>query len=341
MHVERADQVADPLPAVVGRAVPLGPAAPGPAAAVPGAEALRPLLVEADHDPVFGLLAVEREDPRRLRLVVGVGALLPAPGPLQRDPVAGEDPAQVRGRDLQPLPDAGSGTAWAGSSACRAPRACRDGRRRPRRSAASSSVEIRRGRPPPKRGRSESHPCWLNSWITLRTCDSSVSSIRAICRRAHQRVRRQQDQRPLPRRRHASTSSTTASTAAPHAAPTHEQTPPADASTPPQVGCVPIRHQHAEVPPRFRSNVPRRRTRCWSRRSCAAWPRSARPCSPRPGRRSCRRAASSLPPFACASVDVGEAVLVAVAGAGAAVPVLGRPPAGTRRRGCPAGGSAG
>ena len=105
MHVERADQVADPLPAVVGGTVPLGPAAAGPAAPVPGAEALRPLLVEADHDTVFGLLAVELEDARRLRLVVGIGALLPAPRPLQRDPVAGEDPPQVRRRDLDPLLD--------------------------------------------------------------------------------------------------------------------------------------------------------------------------------------------------------------------------------------------
>ena len=79
VDVERADQVADPVPAVVGRAVTLGAPAPGPAAAVTGAEALRPLLVEADHDTVFGLLTVEREQPRRLRLVVGIRALFPAP----------------------------------------------------------------------------------------------------------------------------------------------------------------------------------------------------------------------------------------------------------------------
>ena len=104
MDVERADEVADPVPAVVGGAVALGPAAARPATAVPRAEALRPLLVEADHHAVFGLLAVEREDARRLRLVVGVGALLPAPCPLQRDPVAGKDPAQLRRRDLDSLP---------------------------------------------------------------------------------------------------------------------------------------------------------------------------------------------------------------------------------------------
>ena len=104
VHVERADQVADSLAAVESRAVPLGTAAPRPAAPVLGAEALRPLLVEADHHTTARLLAVEGEDPRRLLLVVGVGALFPAARPLQRDPVAGEDPAQMGGRDLDPAP---------------------------------------------------------------------------------------------------------------------------------------------------------------------------------------------------------------------------------------------
>src|SRR5204863_9642470 len=103
VHVERADQVADSLAARVGGAVALGTAATGPAAAVLGAEALRPFLIEADHDPVSRLFPVEGEHPRRLLRVVGIGALLPAPRPLQRDPVAGEDPAQVRGRDLDLL----------------------------------------------------------------------------------------------------------------------------------------------------------------------------------------------------------------------------------------------
>src|SRR5581483_5956017 len=62
VDVERADQVADPLPAGVGGAVALGVAAPRPAAPVAGAEALRPLLVEADHDAVCRLFAVEGED---------------------------------------------------------------------------------------------------------------------------------------------------------------------------------------------------------------------------------------------------------------------------------------
>ncbi len=37
-----------------------------------------------------------------------------------------------------------------------------------------------RDRPPPKREPNDSKRCRLNSWITLRTCDSSVSSMRAI-----------------------------------------------------------------------------------------------------------------------------------------------------------------
>src|SRR5437867_2764112 len=88
------DQVADPLPAVEGCAVPPGPAARRPAAAVPGAETLRAFLVEADHDAVPRLLAVQSEDPRCLGRVVGIGALLPASRALQRDSVASEDPAQ-------------------------------------------------------------------------------------------------------------------------------------------------------------------------------------------------------------------------------------------------------
>jgi hypothetical protein len=47
VHIECADQVADPLPAVVGRTVTLRPSRPGPAAAVTGAETFRPFLVES------------------------------------------------------------------------------------------------------------------------------------------------------------------------------------------------------------------------------------------------------------------------------------------------------
>src|SRR5262249_56299985 len=80
VDVERADQVADTVAAVEGGAVALGTAAARPAAAVAGAEALRALLVKADHDTVVGLLTMQGEDPGRLLGVVGVGALLPAAG---------------------------------------------------------------------------------------------------------------------------------------------------------------------------------------------------------------------------------------------------------------------
>src|SRR5205814_10634613 len=76
VHAERTDEVADPLPARVGRTMPLGAAAVSPAASMTGAETLRPLLVEADHDAVSRLLPVEGEHPCRLRGVVAVGALL-------------------------------------------------------------------------------------------------------------------------------------------------------------------------------------------------------------------------------------------------------------------------
>ena len=130
---------------------------------------------------------------------------------------------------------------------------------------ASSSVEIRRGRPPPKRGRNESHPCRLKSWITLRTCDSSREQHPRDLWRAHQRVRRQAGSSPA-------------------------------ASSPPRFDCLDNRFNRCpssgansrtntsggrihtsstrirpdstptpEVPPRFQSNVPRRRTSRLSR----------------------------------------------------------------------------
>src|SRR5205814_5054790 len=61
VHVERADQVAHTVAAAVGGAVPLGPAAARPAAALVGAEADRPHLVEADHDTALGRAAVGLE----------------------------------------------------------------------------------------------------------------------------------------------------------------------------------------------------------------------------------------------------------------------------------------
>jgi hypothetical protein len=54
VHVERADQVADPLPAAVGGAVALGPAAASPAAAVLGLQALRPFSSKLITTPFTG-----------------------------------------------------------------------------------------------------------------------------------------------------------------------------------------------------------------------------------------------------------------------------------------------
>jgi hypothetical protein len=104
VNVEGSDQVADAVAAVVGRPVPLGTTLPRPTSAMLGAQALGALLVEADHDAVFGLLPVQSQDPRRLRLVVAIRALLPAASALQRDAVAGKNPAKLGGRDGQSLP---------------------------------------------------------------------------------------------------------------------------------------------------------------------------------------------------------------------------------------------
>jgi hypothetical protein len=76
-----------------------------------------------------------------------------------------------------------AGRQSANPSICRqvlCPTAGRRSLERCRTPRCSSSVEIRRERPPRKRGRNESHPCRLNSWITFRTCDSSVNNIPAI-----------------------------------------------------------------------------------------------------------------------------------------------------------------
>ena len=54
MDVECRDEVSDPLAAVVGGAEPFGPATASPAASVARAQALGSLLVEADHNTVFG-----------------------------------------------------------------------------------------------------------------------------------------------------------------------------------------------------------------------------------------------------------------------------------------------
>jgi hypothetical protein len=181
VDVERAEAVADAVAAVEGRAVALGAAPPGPARAVPGAQRDRPHLIERDHRPALG------------RPLVELTAHAP-PWPRSRGPA---------------MP---SRSGCAGTKDRPARAAARDGRARSRRSplaqiggqlrkpaarewlpqsvgtgTATATIRlrcaavIRRGRPPPNLGRSDSNRRSLNSWITLRTCDSSVCHIEAIC----------------------------------------------------------------------------------------------------------------------------------------------------------------
>ena len=279
VDVERADQVADPLPTVERRAVPLGPAVACPTAPVFGAEALRPLLVEADHDTVCRLLLVEGEDPRRLGGVVGVGALFPTTRALQRDPVAGEDPGEMGRRDLDPLRVQVARELREAPARVRHPERVGTGagdRDDPLLVVSRDPA----GSPAPKTRAQRLEPVPVEVMDHLAHVRLVGEQHARDLRRAHQRVRREQDQRPMPRRRHASTASTAASTAAPHAAPTRARTPPGDASTPPQVACIPIRHG-AGGPARFRSNIQRGRT------SCAAGPASCAPASSSPGPSSC------------------------------------------------------
>ena len=199
VHVERADQVADAVATVEGRPVSLGPAAQRPAAAVAGAEAFRPLLVEADHHSVFGLLTVESEHPGRFLGVVGVGALFPAAGALQRDPVAGEDPPQMGGRDLDLLPGQVAGELGQTPARVRHPERVGTGAgdgddpllvvsRDP---AGSPAPETRAQRLEPLLVELVDHPAHMRLVRHPHPGD---------LRHAHQRVRGEQDRRPLPRR---------------------------------------------------------------------------------------------------------------------------------------------
>ena len=187
------------MPAAVGGAVPLRPAVPRPAATVLGAEALRAFLVEADHDPVFRLVPVEGKNPRRLRCVVGIGALLPTPRPLQRDPVAGKDAAQVRGRDLDPLLGQVAGQLREAPAGVRHPERVGTGAgdgddpllvfsRDP---AGSPAPETRAQRLEPSLVEFVDHLAHLRLVRHPHPGD---------LRHAHQRVRGQQDRGPLPRR---------------------------------------------------------------------------------------------------------------------------------------------
>ena len=84
--------------------LPLGAASGRPAVPVVRTEADRPHLVEADHDPALGRPAVQGEDTRGLGLVVGVGTCLPRARALEGEAGAGEQPPQLRRRDLKPPP---------------------------------------------------------------------------------------------------------------------------------------------------------------------------------------------------------------------------------------------
>jgi hypothetical protein len=221
--------------------VALGTAAPRPAAPVLGAEAFGSLLVEADHDAVFGLLAVESEDPVRLLLVLRVGALLPAACPLQRDPVAGKDAAKLGGRDLEPLPAQVAGKLGQAPACVGHPERVGTGAG----DRDDPGFVVKRdpaGPPAPKTRAQRLEP------VPVEVVDH-LAHLRLVREqhgrdlgRTHQRVRGEQNHRPLPRRGQLRLLRQPLNRC-PHAEPTRGQTPPADASTPPQVACVRIRHQ--------------------------------------------------------------------------------------------------
>ena len=88
----------------------------------------------------------------------------------------------MRRADLQ-QPDLGEidQPTWAATSASSAT-PCVSGRAPATATAARRCSQlIRRGRPPRYSGSSDAIPRSLKSWITLRTCDSSVIHIAAIC----------------------------------------------------------------------------------------------------------------------------------------------------------------
>ncbi|MDX6720550.1 MAG: hypothetical protein QOJ63_2804 [Solirubrobacteraceae bacterium] len=103
MHVVGTEDVADAVRAGVGRALTLGPRSSRPARPGGRTQADRAHLIKRDHDPVLGRPSVERQDLGGLGLVVGVRAGLPRPCALKRQPGRREDPAEMRGRDLDDL----------------------------------------------------------------------------------------------------------------------------------------------------------------------------------------------------------------------------------------------
>src|SRR5438093_287482 len=85
-----AVSVADAGAAVVVGPLPLGPSLRRPARTWCRAQADRPHLVETDDASVAGRGLAQLEDPRRLLLVVGVGAGLPGASALEGEAGLGE-----------------------------------------------------------------------------------------------------------------------------------------------------------------------------------------------------------------------------------------------------------
>jgi hypothetical protein len=100
VDVVGAEDVAGAVAAVKRRALTLGSLAFGPSAACVRAQADRPHLIEADHDRFLRGVLVERDHAGGFGLVVGIGAGLPGAGALKGQARLRQDPAQVRGGDL-------------------------------------------------------------------------------------------------------------------------------------------------------------------------------------------------------------------------------------------------
>ncbi len=144
-------------------------------------------------------MAVEREHPGRFLLVVGVGALLPAARPLQRDPVAGEDPAQVGARDLEPLPAQVAGEL--GQAPTREWHPERVGTSAGDRDDPSFVVNRDpAGSPAPETRAQRIEPVPVEIVDHLAHLRLVGEQHARDLGRTHQRVRGEQDHRPLPRR---------------------------------------------------------------------------------------------------------------------------------------------
>lgn len=100
MNVVGTHHVAHAMTAVKGGALTLGLLPGRPARSSSRAQADRAHLIEAHDHTVLGCLAVEREHPGGLGLIVGVGTGLPGPGALKGQAGLREDPPEVRWGDL-------------------------------------------------------------------------------------------------------------------------------------------------------------------------------------------------------------------------------------------------